>query len=404
MFGTSKEKSGASFVHVSEGPTECSIALTEKLDLLFEKRLTVREAALETINSTLAARVCSGCIEDRQERLADALQHILQRNVEEECLIALQCVSLSALSLQEGKVFYTEMENVINKIITDDTDAVTPTVRAAALDTLGIVCFMNSVDPEHTLEVSYTLSGIFYEEGGVSVPACVLAAAINAWTLILTTVDDGVIAGSLFAENIAVLNDHLSHSDLSVRTAAGKSLVVLVEALRNNERTTQELPEYESVSLYSLDTSSSLVTWDDVMDKLDSLSQEKFKAQGKVESKKQKKLFRTIASSIKEGYAPIERLTVRDVSVELDTWAQITQMDRIRGVLGEGFMQHMTQNNNMMNIFNYYVNPEPVADSGSQYTKKERRRSMIEAEKEYTRYIGAGRKVRAHDLAGFASE
>jgi hypothetical protein len=399
MLGTTKEKTGHSFqTRSEEGIVECDVALTEKLDLLFEKRHTIREAALNTINTTLSMRVCGPCIESRQEILAGALQHILQRADVSETLLALRCVCLASLALYEGAPFKQKMEIVLTKIISDETRAVDDAVRAAAVDALALVCFMNSSDSKHVMEISYTISSIFYED---AVPASILRAALDGWTLLLTVIDDGDVQNSLFPENIDKLNEFLDHSDHDVRVSSGKAIALCVESLRNNLK--QETPDYQVLRLSNI---AAPVDWEDIMSKLDYLSSEKLKAQSKKEGKEQKKMFRQLITAMESGEAPHQSISIRDVHLVLDSWAKVTQLDRIRGYLGEGFILQMANNNNMMQIFDYYVNPDPTESAQPQFTKKERRRSMIEAEKSYTKYMGASRRPREFERAmgGFASE
>jgi len=219
------------------------------------------------------------------------------------------------------------------------------------------------------------------------------------FALILTLIEDDVIEETLFPENIDKLSELLD-STFEVRVATGSLIAMLVESLRN--QISQGSSEFHAVELGSID---SPVSWDEIMGKLDFLSMEKFKAQSKTEGKKQKKAFREIISSIESGESPIESLTIRDVFLELNSWAKIAQLDRLRTYLGEGFIHHMANNTNMMHIFDYHVNPDPEPAS-PQFSKKERRRSLQENGKINTKYLDASRRLREQErhLAGFASE
>jgi len=230
----SREKSGHSYTSSDVQGVLDGDELLDKIDLLFEKRQSIRESALRTINNSLSARVCSRTIESRQESLANALQHIIQRKNGNESLLALRCVSLLAITLSEGQAFCKKFEGFLSKVIKSRSPT-PPEVSAAIIDTFAVVCFMNSVDTEHMEVVSNVLSDIFGQDKS-DMEYC---AALNAWALILTTIGDEVIQQNMFPENIEKIHEFLDHSDMEVRIAAGKVLAIMVEALRN---------EYQRVS------------------------------------------------------------------------------------------------------------------------------------------------------------
>jgi len=222
-------------------------------------------------------------LESRQEEVANSLFHIIQRANDSEGALALRCASLIAISLSEGTQFKQQMTDSLSKLIKDDSGAITPTLRSAIIETLAMMYFMNSsFESEQILAASYTVSSIFYEDG---VEAHVCRAAIDAWALLLTLIEDDVIQETLFPENIEKLNVLLDSSDYEVRVATGKSIALLVEALRNQLKSSDEFQKVE------LDDIASPVSWDDMMGKLDFLSMEKSKSQSKIEGKKQKKSF-----------------------------------------------------------------------------------------------------------------
>lgn len=65
-----------------------------------------------------------------------------------------------------------------------------------------------------------------------------------------------------------------------------------------------------------------------------------------------------------------ETIVVRTTPVVLSTWTQIFRMDRFRTILGDGFMNHLEENKNLMHIFDYFVDTKlPIVQT---MTKQER--------------------------------
>lgn len=69
-----------------------------------------------------------------------------------------------------------------------------------------------------------------------------------------------------------------------------------------------------------------------------------------------------------------ETVVVRTLPVVLSSWTQIFLLDRFRTILGEGFMNHLEENKNLMHIFDYHVDiKQPIIPT---MTKQERVRAL----------------------------
>lgn len=400
MLGTTKEKTGADFVaREAVDLNDYKSIISERMDLLFEKRHTIREAALTALNNVLTLRYCGTPIDSRQETLTEGLQRVLQRAEEKELLLALKCILLVSITIGDGReTFINNMTDSLKKIINDESHTTPISARAAAVDTLSMSCFMASIkhdDLNQALSAIQTLQNIFHDKNS---PIDVQRAAVTGWALLATTLPDNIIKDNLFPANIERLYQLLEESDIEIRIAAGKAIALLLESMGNLKK--QTLGEYED---FSLDMIESKVHIQEILDALYDVMEDKSKNRSKAERKRQRATFREIISFIKSGEVPKSSVIIRGFQLVLDSWSQILQMDHMKAHLGEGYMSHMEENPNLMYIFDYHIDlsapPEPPL-----MTKKERRLSMEVSARALTRAKEAGRRQREQRLSGYATE
>ena len=357
--------------------------IAEKVDLLFEKRKAVREAALSALNLTLSLRYCGETLELRQETLADGLERVLKDLQLEPTLLALKIASLASISIQSGhKEFFTRFKDLLQRLMVNE--ALETSIRAEAINTLSITCFMATIfDEDHetttTTSVLDALYGYIFSDL-TNMPPDITRAALQGFTLLGGTLPSKTMHEVLYSryfDQVAGLMDE--KYEINLRIIAAKAVTALVEWER--ERLKEEDAE---------DNEEDMST---VLDSMLALLDDRNKFKGKVDLKKQKKTLKSLIAFVEESsQMETETVVVRATPVVLGTWTQIFRMDRFRALLGEGFMNHLEENKNLMHIFDYFVDTSmPILPT---MTKQERRLSLSESSKAATKARSSLRSIR----------
>lgn len=147
---------------------------------------------------------------------------------ERETLLALEAISITTITdpnTQEGFAYEACNKTVQNLI----HDSESFKVKQGAIQTLSLVTFFSS-DPETMEDEIMPLLASIVESDGAQISADdsaeVVAAAIDAWSLLVTLLDD---AQDVTAQTIDALVDQLSSSQTTVQIAAGEAIALLYE-------------------------------------------------------------------------------------------------------------------------------------------------------------------------------
>lgn len=364
--------------------------IAEKVDLLFEKRKAVREAALSTLLATLSFRYCGEALELRQETLADGLERVMKDLQLEPTLLALKTTSVATLSIQSGhEVFFNKFNDLTRRII--NNKSLSCVVRSEAINTLAIMCFMcGEFNPDHeistTAEVlAYLGKFIFTTESDF--PQDIIRSALQGCILLGSSLPSSsvheLLYKSYFSQLVPLLDERY---DITLRVTVAKAIGALIEKEQEYQKDQGE--EFTE----DLNT---------VLDLMIAVVDDKNKFKIKVDLKKQRKGIKELISYLEEGEMKQETITVRSTPVVLNTWAQRFQMDRFRAYLGEGFMNHLEENKNLMHVFDYFVDiSQPIIAT---MTKQQRRQSLSEASKVVTKARSSLRAIKEQEV-GYATE
>ncbi|XP_052166566.1 uncharacterized protein LOC127783349 [Oryza glaberrima] len=337
------------------------VAVLEKVAVsVHESRASTREAALASLVGALEGFVPAHFIgwHLRGEIVRGCCASIKKGAAAKEARLALRAVALLAVTLGPGskrrilpaetynplepgpgsKKIMAETFPLVSRILEVSTDA--PLV-IAALESLAVVAFVDvaAENMDDTEACVKALWGLIRPSTGPKVAGVawktsphVLAAAVSAWTLVLTTTD-GWKKKKAAASSPAAWRDtaaHLAsllHSDSrAVRMAAGEALAVTIE-----------------MKLLTRDSNGALISG--VAARASELANEAAGAGvGKANFVEQKELFKSITTFLAGGKAPASSVRASSSHhgrLTASTWTDIVRLNFLRRFLGGGFLPHL---------------------------------------------------------------
>lgn len=352
----------------AEEEVDTGSVLETFVDELFEKRSKTREAAFKGLISALKSNVLTEFVEDKYETLLHRCITSVKKGAGTEIALASQTIGLIALTCGAGDVAYqivSEASPHLIKIAKLGSDS---KARIAALEALALVCFIGCSDyeaAEGVMDVLWQISthkGNFHASQtlGTNTPlAEVRAAALLAWSFLLTTIPSSRIIGSLMPQCLSMLSSLLDAKEQAVRLSAGEAIALLFET-RNffdskstgrDEDSSGELATTLSRKVIELKEA-------EIIEQIKALATE---AGGKGQSNKKAQ-----RSSFKDVLAMVEGRYVMTTSIKLrqgdlfatESWVQMIQLKFITGVLAEGLQRHLQENTLLHEIFDFVPRQE----------------------------------------------
>lgn len=312
----------------------------QHLESLTEKRTSTREEAFESILKDLRTTYDYELLDKRKVTLLEAVKKGLKKgSVKEQQLssdvLALIFITLGADSEEIYKDIRTTLEELINNSTNKELDG--PLINA-----FSIACFIGNPDETTTHTNLDFLHSIFSSDAKKIASIEATEAALKGWGLLLTTVPKRYIYDFIIPNNSEVLVDYLRSEDVDVRVAAGECLALIFEAARTIEG--------EKFNLHSFGNDYGIST-DDLLDTLYGLMTDKTKSRAKKDKSKQRVPFKEIKNYIESGEEPIENLVFKFQKFNFSGWTEITQLNALRDILGEGLQSHFETNTLVHQIF-----------------------------------------------------
>ncbi|RKP24181.1 interferon-related developmental regulator-domain-containing protein [Syncephalis pseudoplumigaleata] len=264
------------------------------IDDLGEKRLSIREKALNQLIDILAHHYIAEKLERSKETVVDLLKRCIKREKSShENALGMRALALCFITLGPGQdALFQDLCFSLKYIITH-TGAVE--LRVAGAITLAIACFVASEDAGDT----YDLLGFFAQQ--LASPSTAAAnqpdaqrAILNVLGLLLTSVDD----------------------------------------MNYNMSGLEERRDTILLSLYDLANESS-------------------KRQSKKKRSAQKTVIRDVLNTIEDGEAPEVKLKFQNQIYTFNSWSQLRQLQIFREVLGEGLHVHFIENELLQDVFDF---------------------------------------------------
>uniref|UniRef100_A0A0D9YPD8 Interferon-related developmental regulator N-terminal domain-containing protein n=1 Tax=Oryza glumipatula TaxID=40148 RepID=A0A0D9YPD8_9ORYZ len=336
------------------------VAVLEKAAVsVHESRASTREAALASLVGALEGFVPAHSIgwHHRGEIVRGCCASI-KKGAAKEARLALRAVALLAVTLGPGskrrilpaetynplepgpgsKKIMAETFPLVSRILEASTDA---SLVIAALESLAVVAFVDvaAENMDDTEACMKALWGLIRPSTGPKLAGAarktsphVLAAAVSAWTLVLTTTDGwkkkkaASSSPTAWRDTAAHLASLLHSESRAVRMAAGEALAVTIE-----------------MKLLTRDSHGALISG--VAARASELASEAAGAGvGKANFVAQKELFKTIATFLAGGKAPASSVRASSSHhgrLTASTWTDIVRLNFLRRFLGGGFLPHL---------------------------------------------------------------
>ncbi|CAK9190746.1 unnamed protein product [Sphagnum troendelagicum] len=357
------------------------------IEALYQKRASIRDAGLKGLIEALTGGVLVEFTENNYETLLQRFINSVKIGASSEVAQAARALGLLAITVGAGdiaKQINAEASPHLEKVAKVGSS---PAARASCLDAMAILAFVGATELEATestmavfwLIISHRANHFEDQKTGANTPSgTVKAAAISAWSLLLSTLDPKRVSSSQHVQMcLPVLSRLLKGDDLAVRTASGEAIALLYEvtnflstagaadddddgdsedtgAVKESVRTSSEKPA-SSKSAMSVVGKALEAQEAHVMEQMKSLSVHAGgKGQPRKERAMQRSAFRELLATIEDGVAPEVSVKLPAGNVlSLHTWSDIIQLNVLRHFLGEGFQRHMQENTLLHEIFDF---------------------------------------------------
>ncbi|XP_068654961.1 uncharacterized protein [Aristolochia californica] len=346
--------------------------LENYLDALYEKRGSVREKALEGFVSAFASQVQSQFAESNCITLQHQFINSIKRGSSLEASLASHALGLLSLTVGSGDSAHEILEESLvhlAQVLKSGSDS---RKKSAVLDCLAILTFVGGNEPVETQKSMQMIWQLIHPKPGSNVgvtskPTPVVAAAVSAWSFLLTTVDGWRMNSSEWQESISYLSTLLDKDDRAIRLAAGEAVALIFEirSLENEFRST------DGDSVVEGKNSQGVFSYVEALkgkflNQVRSLSVE---AGGKGSAKKdlnnQRSLFRDVLEFLEYGHCPETSIKMQHGdSLVVSTWTQLIQLNFLKHYLGSGFAKHMQENELLHDVFNFTPKKKNLAGHG----------------------------------------
>ncbi|CAN6270529.1 unnamed protein product [Urochloa humidicola] len=252
--------------------------------------------------------------------------------------ITIGAVGLLLLTLRDGSLL-DEAFPALCKAIHDEAAAPPPALVAAAVDCLAAASFagarhadaaQRSMDAIWRVIVPPARSRSAKLKTAETTSPVVLAAAVSAWTFLLTTVMQRKAGRTGWSAAIASLMEMLDANDRTVRMAAGEALAVCVELNLTKDNDMGALAAKVS----------------------DLAAEPAGKRADNSLLREQKELFGQIAGFLDRNEPPVASWEWQDM-MKVSTWVRLAQLKFLRKFLGDGFFNHVQRNPLLSEAFSF---------------------------------------------------
>ncbi|KQK15465.1 interferon-related developmental regulator 2 [Brachypodium distachyon] len=353
--------SDLSISYATENVNSQEFVLDKYIDALYEKRGSTREAALAALVDAFESFMLDGLLENKYATLLSQFNSSIKKGSTKEACLASRAIGLLSITLGAGSSSHETMAEShpqLCRVLQTWSDA---SKMIAALDCLAVVTFVGATDLAETELSLKAMWDVIHPKSGSNVGIVrkakppVLAAALSAWTFLLTTIGSWRINTDSWKEPIAFLSTLLGAEDRAVRMAAGEALALCFELnlldVSSCEDADDENDTGSSKGKLFLDMQALKAKISGLASNLSA------EAGGKGADKKnlsdQRDLFQRILDFVKYGECPEESLKIagkRDV-LKVSSWSELIQLNFFKRFLGRGFLKHVQDNGLLQDIF-----------------------------------------------------
>ncbi|OMO70756.1 hypothetical protein COLO4_28515 [Corchorus olitorius] len=336
--------------------------LDEAVDALFEKRGATREKALGMIIDAFNNNLQYEFVEKKCVTLLHQCLNCIKKGSSKEICLASHTIGLLALTVGSGH----NAQEILEDSITPLSQALksgSELSKISLLECLAIITFIGANDPEVIEKSMQIMWQLVHPKLGSNVASAkpstaVIAAAVSAWSFLLTTMDGWRLSPKLWQESISYLSGLLDKDDRSIRIAAGEALAVIFD-MGSLDKFAAEAKGLSDGSLPEGNKSKDGFSHIQglkakILNKVRDLSVE---AGGKGSAKKdlnnQRNLFKDVLEFLEYGYSPEASMKIGLDSLQTSTWTELIQLNYFRHFLGGGFTKHMQENEFLQDVLGF---------------------------------------------------
>uniref|UniRef100_A0A673NL84 Interferon-related developmental regulator 1-like n=1 Tax=Sinocyclocheilus rhinocerous TaxID=307959 RepID=A0A673NL84_9TELE len=329
------------------------------IDSTVDKSAKTRQGALDGLKTAMATKILYEFISERRMTITDSIERCLKKGKGvEQCaaasLACLLCIQLGS-GIESEEVFKT-LKPVFKTILNDG--AANIQARQACATSLGLCTLVaedDIMDVYATMESFESLfTHSFVREDG-SRPSVnpqttqLHTNALLSWALLLTICTGNVASYKLtnftVFRHLPKLPRLLENDDVSMRIAAGETIALLFELIRDVD------PEFDYDG------------WDSLCEKLNALATDCNKHRAKTDKRKQRSVFRDVLKAVEEGDFQSETIRFGTERMVIDSWVRKRTYDAFREFVGSGMNYHLQANEFIRDVFE--LGPPMLIDSAA---------------------------------------
>ncbi|KAK4627195.1 hypothetical protein CLAFUW4_04421 [Fulvia fulva] len=339
-------------------------SLEQRIEALVDRKRSSTEGREEMIKSIIAI-LRKHFAEAELRRKMDELLPALLKSVksgqsEDEIVLALKTLALIVITEPSDAIF-DALEGPIKHIMNDSEY---PGAKVAAIRALGMVTFYGGASEEGTLEVMELYLDIISSDGAVideTDNGKVVVAALEEWGFLATQIEDIQESNEAAMEIFA---DQLESSDVAVQIAAGENIALLYEKSYTEAESGDEPKDDDGsdgdgirmVKRYDVYRQSRKLE-----QTLERMVKDSCKSIAKKDRKQLHVAFRDILSTVEKPTRGPRYSTATDMEdreygsrmkvtipgggkMVINKWWKLHRLNRIKGLLQNGFMVHYQLN------------------------------------------------------------
>ncbi|XP_051544196.1 interferon-related developmental regulator 1-like [Myxocyprinus asiaticus] len=312
------------------------------IDSTVDKSAKTRQGALDGLKTAMATKILYEFISERRMTITDGIERCLKKGKGvEQCaaasLACLLCIQLGS-GIESEEVFKT-LKPIFKTILNDG--AANIQARQACATSLGLCTLVaedDIMDVSATMECFESLFTHSYirEDGSrhsVSPQTTQLHTnSLLSWALLLT-ICTGSHIRAMAQKHLAKLQQLLENDDVNMRIAAGETIALLFELIRDVD------PEFEYDD------------WEPLCKKLSALATDCNKHRAKSDKRKQRSVFRDVLKAVEEGDFQPETIRFGTERMVIDSWVRKRTYDAFREFVGTGMNYHLQANEFIRDVF-----------------------------------------------------
>uniref|UniRef100_A0A672QH59 Interferon-related developmental regulator 1 n=1 Tax=Sinocyclocheilus grahami TaxID=75366 RepID=A0A672QH59_SINGR len=331
------------------------------IDSTVDKSAKTRQGALDGLKTAMATKILYEFISERRMTITDSIERCLKKGKGvEQCaaasLACLLCIQLGS-GIESEEVFKT-LKPVFKTILNDG--AANIQARQACATSLGLCTLVaedDIMDVYATMECFESLFTHSYVREDGSRPSVnpqttqLHTNALLSWALLLTICTGSHIRAiaqkcwDLQLRHLAKLPRLLENDDVNMRIAAGETIALLFELIRDVD------PEFDYDD------------WEQLCEQLNALATDCNKHRAKTDKRKQRSVFRDVLKAVEEGDFQSETIRFATERMVIDSWVKKRTYDAFREFVGSGMNYHLQANEFIRDVFE--LGPPMLIDSAA---------------------------------------